>query len=161
MMMYRLFITTGMNNMWNVARLFEKSDLYLQRFTRKGYSESFREYRQEFRVFLEECDGHYQEHQDVELLCREVAGAICEYVADCEKKQTFKNRRDKDEWQQKQNTFVVAYIFPAILDCRNDYYEQLAKAIEERWVGTFKGNNIKAATFETLNGGFRKNIFGF
>ena len=74
--------------------------------------------------------------------------------------QSFQNARHETQWQEQMNLFVVTYLLPAILECRNDYYKQLAKAIEKKWSKAFKGYKIKAGTFETVNSGFQKKAFG-
>ena len=76
------------------------------------------------------------------------------------KEQAFKNARQEAEWQEQMNLFVVTYLLPSVLECRNDYYKQLAKEVEKKWAKTFKGYKIKAGTFETVNSGFQKKAFG-
>ncbi|MBE5881164.1 MAG: hypothetical protein E7289_02450 [Lachnospiraceae bacterium] len=146
--------------MWQVNELFENREYYLRRFNKKQYLETFEEYEKAFHSFDALCRKHYEEHGDIELLCGEVAQAVCLYVSECASGQLFKNARQEAEWQEQMNLFVVTYLFPAILECRNDYYKQLVKALEKQWAQTFKGYKIKAATFETINSGFQKKAFG-
>ncbi len=146
--------------MWQVNELFENREYYLQRFNKKHYAESFEEYEKTFCEFDKICAENYEEHGDINRLCTEVADAICVYVKDLAVAQCFKNARQESEWQEQMNLFVVTYLFPAILECRNDYYKQLAKVIEKKWAKTFKGYKIKAGTFETINSGFQKKAFG-
>nr|MBQ8252723.1 hypothetical protein [Lachnospiraceae bacterium] len=146
--------------MWQVNELFENREYYLQRFNKKLYGETFEEYEQTFRSFDKLCMKHYENHGDVKLLCDSVAEAVCDYVSGMKEAQMFKNAMQEAQWQEEMNLFVVTYLFPAILECRNDYYKQMAKTIEKKWAGTFKGYKIKAGTFETINSGFQKKAFG-
>lgn len=146
--------------MWQVNELFENSEYYLERFNKKDYPETFEEYEQMFHTFDQICQKYYQETGDMDALCEGVADAICCYVSDLAIKQRFKNARQESEWQERMNLFVVTYLLPAILECRNDYYKALAKTIEKKWSKNFKGYKIKAGTFETVNSGFQKKAFG-
>ena len=146
--------------MWQVNELFDNREYYLQRFNKKEYPETFEEYEQVFRRFDKLCMKCYEEHQDAEKLCKEAAEAICSYVQECKMCESFKNAVQEAQWQEQMNLFVVTYLFPAVLECRNDYYKQLAGAIEKCWAKTFKGYKIKAGTFETINSGFQKKAFG-
>ena len=146
--------------MWHVNELFENREYYLKRFNKKDYPDSFEEYEKEFAAFDKTCMQYYEAGGDVDMLCDEVSEAIIAFVRDMRIQQSFKNARQEEQWQEKINLFVVTYLFPAILECRNDYYKQLAKAIENKWKKAFKGYKIKAGTFETLNSGFQKKAFG-
>lgn len=146
--------------MWRVNELFENREYYLQRFNKKEYVETFEEYEQLFRSFDGRCEAFYRENGDVDVLCEGVASAICTYVKELAAEQFFENARQEAQWQEQVNLFVVTYLLPAILECRNDYYKQLAKSIEKKWAKTFKGYKIKAGTFETINSGFQKKAFG-
>ena len=146
--------------MWQVNELFENREYYLQRFNKKYYAETFEEYEQIYHTFDESCIKYLEENSDVDAMCESVADAICNYVSQMASDQNFKNARQEMLWQEQMNLFVVTYLLPAILECRNDYYKQLAKVIEQKWAKTFKGYKIKAATFETINSGFQKKAFG-
>ena len=146
--------------MWQVNELFENSEYYLERFNKNDYPETFEEYETVFRVFDQHCMRHYEQYGDIDALCESVADDICGYVKELATEQSFKNARREAEWQEAQNLFVVTYVLPAILECRNDYYKHLAKTIEKKWAKTFKGYKIKAGTFETINSGFQKKAFG-
>ncbi len=146
--------------MWQVNELFENSEYYLQRFNKKDYPETFEEYEKTFREFDKTCMRYYEECGDIAELCAQVADTICTYVLKQRSEQRFKNARQEDEWQEQMNLFAVTYLLPAILECRNDYYKELARAIEKKWAKTFKGYKIKAGTFETINSGFQKKAFG-
>ncbi len=146
--------------MWQVNELFENREYYLQRFHKKYYADAFEEYEQIFRKFDMICGKYYEECGDIDKLCGDAADAICAYAVQLASQQKFKNARMEAQWQEQMNLFVVTYLLPSIMECRNDYYKQLAKVIEQKWAKTFKGYKIKAATFETINSGFQKKAFG-
>jgi len=146
--------------MWQVNELFENREYYLHRFNKKYYAETFEEYGQIYHTFDMTCLKYLEENGDVNEMCEGVADAICNYVSRLASEQKFKNSRQETLWQEQMNLFVVTYLLPAILECRNEYYKQLVKTIETKWAIVFKGYKIKAGTFETLNGGFQKKAFG-
>lgn len=146
--------------MWQVNGLFENLEYYLERFNKKEYPETFEEYEKVFRGFDNVCMQCYETCRDVDKLCDEASDAIVTYVDGLRKQQKFKNARHEAQWQEQVNLFVVTYLLPAILECRNDYYKQLAKAIEKKWSKVFQGYKVKAGTFETVNSGFQKKAFG-
>lgn len=146
--------------MWHVNELFENREYYLKRFNKKDYPDSFEEYEKIFRVFDKICMQYYETCGDVDKLCDEASGAIVTFADSLRRQQTFKNARQEEQWQENLNLFVVTYLLPAVLECRNDYYKVLARAIENKWAKTFKGSRIKAGTFETIRSGFQKKAFG-
>ena len=151
--MYRQFITTGMNKM-KTEDLFTEKQAYLDRFHASGYPAAFEEYQLQTGAFFDAEEGN------IDDFCREIAGQICSYAAEQKKQMGFRNEREEEAWQRECNLFMVSYVFPAILECRNSYYKPLTKAIEKTWAKTFKSSKIKAATFETINSGFHKKILG-
>ncbi len=160
MMMYRQYIITGMNKM-NAAELFAEKQAYLDQFHASGYPAAFEDYQSQVRAFFDACDSTCPaEEKNIEDFCKEIAGQISSCAAEQKKQAGFRNEREEEAWQRNCNLFMVAYVFPAILECRNSYYKPLVKAIEKTWAKTFKSSKIKAATFETINSGFHKKILG-
>ena len=159
MMMYRQFTTTGMNKMKEEV-LFAEKQAYLKCFDAAGYPAAFEAYQSQVKAFFDACDSACPAEEGVEDFCKEIAGQICSCAAEQKKQVGFRNEREEEAWQRDCNLFVVAYVFPAILECRNSYYKPLTKAIEKTWAKTFKSSKIKAATFETINSGFHKKILG-
>ena len=71
------------------------------------------------------------------------------------------SRGKQEEAQQQHNFFMATYVLPHIMEMRNPYYQELVRAIEKGWANAFKNSKIKAATFETVAGGFQRKFFGF
>ena len=159
MMMYRQYTTTGMNKMKEEV-LFVEKQAYLDRFHAAGYPAAFEAYQSQAKTFFDICDSACPAEENVEDFCQKIAGQICSCAAEQKKQAGFRNEREEEAWQRNCNLFMVAYVFPAILECRNSYYKPLVKAIEKTWAKTFKSSKIKAATFETINSGFHKKILG-
>ena len=146
--------------MWQVNELFENREYYLQRFNKKEYPDSFDEYEKIFCVFDKVCMKYYESCGDVNKLCDEVSNAIVMYADELKMQHKFKNASQESIWQEQLNLFVVTYLLPAVLECRNAYYKLLAMSIEQKWEKAFPGYPVKAGTFETLNSGFKKKMFG-
>lgn len=144
-----------------IAVLFENRMDYLEKFDKQQYKEAFETYQQQIQSFFDACDERYAtEESVVQTMCTDIAAQICTFVDKHKLKVPFKNRVQEESWQEKMNLFMAAYLFPAIMECRNGYYKELCKAIEKKWTKTFRASKIKAATFETVESGFHKKAFG-
>ena len=112
-----------------------------------------------YQELLTELECMYASDQRVDILCETVAKAFTDYVV--KNQESGLSKVEADEKQRSHNMFMATYVLPHILEMRNSYYKELAKAIEKKWVASFKNSKIKAATYETVMSGFQKKFLGF
>lgn len=154
-----------------VEKLFEYEEMGNRRFSRETYKPSFEKFEEIAKDFDEALYAMYEEiiksggdeealeEKAIQELCENVAEILVTYIKDSE--ETGLSKWKKEEQQRLHNTFMVTYILPHIMEMRNPYYKELAKEIEKNWAAAFKNSKIKAATFETIAGGFQRKFLGF
>lgn len=140
-----------------IETLFTYEEMGLRRFSKETYAPSFEKFQEVAGAFDRETDRLYEEKG--EDFCAEVAEAFVTYIK--EAGDTGLSRAKREEAHQQHNFFMATYVLPHIMEMRNPYYKELAKAIEKSWGAAFKNSKIKAATFETVAGGFQRKFFGF
>lgn len=155
-----------------VEKLFEYEEMGNRRFSRETYKPSFEKFEEIAKDFDEALYAMYEEfiksgggdeealqEKAIQELCENVAEILVTYIKDSEEAGLSKWK--KEEQQRLHNTFMVTYVLPHIMEMRNPYYKELAKEIEKNWAAAFKNSKIKAATFETIAGGFQRKFLGF
>lgn len=153
-----------------VEKLFEYEEMGNRRFSRETYAPSFEKFEEIAKDFDEAlsamydectkgCDGEDSVEQAVKEVSRSAARAFVAYVKDRDEDGLSRGKRE--ERQRSRNTFMVTYVLPHIMEMRNPYYKELAAQIEESWSEAFKNSKIKAATYETIAGGFQRRFLGF
>ena len=158
--MYRLYIIIGMNKM-DTLILFENYEQYLTKFTKQEYPEAFEGYYAKAEPILKAIDEKYASFDGKKAeFCQEISQLICEQALSRKQHSQFKNQKQELKWQMDMNLFMVSFLFPTIMECRNEYYKELCSELEKSWAKTFRRNKIKAATYETVNSGFQKKAFG-
>lgn len=153
-----------------IATLFTYEEMGLRRFSKETYAPSFEKFQKIAEDFDRELDRLYQaaaertgvkegEATDCGDFCAAIAEAFVAYVR--ENTDSGLSRGKQEEAQQQHNFFMATYVLPHIMEMRNPYYQELVRAIEKGWANAFKNSKIKAATFETVAGGFQRKFFGF
>lgn len=156
-----------------IETLFTYEEMGLRRFSKETYAPSFEKFQETAGEFDQELDRLYKasrakadgetsaetDDENCEEFCAKVAEAFVAYIKAAE--DTGLSRGKREEAQQQHNLFMATYVLPHIMEMRNPYYKELAKAIEKSWGAAFKNSKIKAATFETVAGGFQRKFFGF
>lgn len=174
MMMSRQYITIGMNRirekktdmMDRIADLFAYEEMGIRRFSRNTYAPSFEKFQEIAADFDKELGRRYEaflevqgKEGDIRPFCDEIAGMFVEYIKGDEDVNL--SRGKQEQKQQNHNLFMVSYVFPHIMEMRNPYYKELAQSMEKAWGAAFKNSKIKAATFESVAGGFQRKFLGF
>ena len=153
-----------------VGDIFSYEEMGIRRFAKSTYGPSFEKFQEiagEFGELLEslyeQCvakDGTEAEQlKATEEFCESIARIFTEVIQS--KQEESKSKAQREERQRNHNLFMVTYVFPYIMEMRNPYYKQLATAIEKNWAAAFKSSKIKAASFETIMGGFQRKFLGF
>lgn len=154
----------------SIGDLFAYEEMGLRRFEKPTYGPSFEKFQEIAKEFgglldstYEKCvDEHGTEAEQLkatEEFCEGIARIFVEVIQS--KQEESKSKAQREERQRNHNLFMVTYVFPYIMEMRNPYYKQLAAAIEKNWSAAFKSSKIKAATFETIMGGFQRKFLGF
>ncbi len=142
-----------------IAELFTYEEMGNRRFSKDTYEPSFDKFGEIAADFDAELEQMYATDNEVDALCETVAKAFTDYIMANE--ETGLSKLEADEIQRSHNMFMATYVLPHILEMRNPYYKELAKAIEKHWGASFKNSKIKAATYETVMSGFQKKFLGF
>ena len=142
-----------------IVALFAYEEMGNRRFSKDTYEPSFEKFGEIAETFDAELNRLYEENQEVDVMCETVAQAFIDCITADE--ESGLSKLEADEKQRSHNMFMATYVLPHILEMRNPYYKELAKAIEKKWGASFKNSKIKAATFETVMGGFQKKFLGF
>lgn len=142
-----------------IVALFAYEEMGNRRFSKDTYEPSFEKFGEIAETFDAELNRLYEENQEVNVMCETVAQAFVDCIVADE--ESGLSKLEADEKQRSHNMFMATYVLPHILEMRNPYYKELAKAIEKKWGASFKNSKIKAATFETVMGGFQKKFLGF
>ena len=154
-----------------VEKLFEYEEMGNRRFSKETYEPSFEKFEEIAKDFDEALYAMYEEFiksdgeeealrdKAIKELCEKVAEILVTYIKDSE--ETGLSKWKKEEQQRLHNAFMVTYVLPHIMEMRNPYYKELAKEIEKNWAAAFKNSKIKAATYETIAGGFQRKFLGF
>ena len=133
-----------------IVALFAYEELGNRRFSKDTYEPSFEKFGEIAEAFDLELNRLYEET---------VAQAFIDCITADE--ESGLSKLEADEKQRSHNMFMATYVLPHILEMRNPYYKELAKAIEKKWGASFKNSKIKAATFETVMGVFQNKFLGF
>ncbi len=167
MMMYRQYITTGMNrNMEKIdsnalKALLEQEKKWTSKFSRETYAASFAEFQEEnselwnsFRVLFREETNDTEAENAVALALVERAKEI---VAQPNK------RSAREEKQLNMNLYLVSYILPAILDCQDSRKKdsnacKMAQAICDKWHEAFPKYAVQYADFASIQSGFKQKL---
>lgn len=54
------------------------------------------------------------------------------------------------------NIYMVMYVFPGIIATGREFSYYIAEMIGKKWPGTFKGNVLGCADYDTINSGFKR-----
>jgi methionyl-tRNA synthetase len=140
-------------------------------FSKDTYADSFETFQQIARDFDEALQEMYTAsvsdadaettdggQRKIESFCKQISEYFTAYIQETEQNMT---KGERERRQRSHNIFMATYVLPHIMEMRNPYYKELAKAIEKSWAAAFKNSKIKAASYETVAGGFQKKFFGF
>ena len=153
-----------------VEDLFAYEEMGLRRFEKPTYGPSFEKFQEiakEFGGLLDSAYGQCVHEKGTEAEQLKATEEFCESVARIfveviqSQQEEGDSKAQREERQRNHNMFMATYVLPYICEMRNPYYKQLAAAIEKSWAAAFKNSKIKAASFETVMGGFQRKFLGF
>lgn len=153
-----------------IEDLFSYEEMGLRRFEKPTYGPSFEKFQEiagEFGKLLDSFYGQCVDEKGTEAEISSAKEAFCESVARIfvevikGKQEEGDSKAQREEQQRNHNMFMATYVLPYMMEMRNPYYKQLTAAIEKSWAAAFKNSKIKAASFETVMGGFQRKFLGF
>ncbi len=157
-----------MSNMDNITmyakRMIAFQNVGLEYFKKDNYEEKFKEFCELSEPFFKEFDQLVSIASELESTKDETISQICFQISSLfvqnakDLVSLEKNKYNKENCQINSNMFMVTYVLPSMLDQKSKDTQKLAQAIEENWATNFKNSNIKAATFESIKGGFKTKL---
>ena len=138
-----------------IQNLFDNAEKAVKKFNRDTYSGSFEQYCAEKKDFLKLLGNLMNESPDRQETVKAIADTVVESAKQIADAQSKINRQG---FQMSLNMYMVTFVFPAILSIQEGKLTDLTDEICSKWAETFKGSNIQAADFHTLNGGFRRKL---
>lgn len=127
---------------------------WMDRFTRRGYPDAFRDYREQFGPLyaqaVREADG-----DEARLL--ELARAIVDELAAGWKRTRFWNR---GAVRVSEKQMMVNYFSPMLLDLPDPMCGRLAGMVRQEWADRWPSDAYHITTYEVIRSGFRFAIMG-
>lgn len=152
-----------------IGSMFAYEEMGIRRFSKDTYAPSFEKFQEIAEDFDHELNGLYEAfcketeategQKDLEAFCARISQDFVDFIKRNEEQGISKG--EHEERQRDHNMFMATYVLPHILEMRNPYYKELAKAIEKAWGTAFKNSKIKGASFEAVAGGFQRKFLGF
>ena len=128
---------------------------WLERFTRKGYANAFKEYTEKYSpAFLEAV---------AETAGDEAAiGALAENVLDSLEAGWQSHRRwNRSAVRVNEKQVIVDYLSPMLLGLEEPLCQTLAKELRRRWEERWPKDVYHITTYTAIQSGFRNAIMGF
>ena len=144
-----------------VALLLEQEEEKVGAFGRNTYADAFAAFMEENNDIWTELRRLFLEEDRQEETEKALAQALVQKAQEIMSLQTKRTNREKK--QLDLNLFMVAYLLPAILECRESTRKdshacQMAETICLCWREAFPKHAIQYAEFASIQGGFRQKL---
>lgn len=136
--------------------LFEQVEFTMDQFNRTDYSTSFENFRKKNVVLLNHLSELLEYHVMRDEYFQELIQKIFHVTDSLLAEQ--KTRSKKDSMQLTINLFMVSYFLPSVLEQRTVYAKKFADDICIEWAKKYKNANIQAATYQSIQGGFKRKL---
>lgn len=127
---------------------------WLDRFTRRGYPEAFREYTEQFAPLYMEA---VRSAGGDEAALLALAEDFLDGLAEGWKRQRVWNR-SAAKVNEKQ--MMVDYLSPMLLGLEEPDCSRFAELLRERWAARWPKDEYHLASYADIRGGFRNSILG-
>lgn len=140
-----------------VERFFEDQKASLKGFQRDSYPEIFQNMMQNYEPVFFCIEEIYNVSEEKETWLEQLADRLISAVR--QKKETVRGRFKKQSMQTDCNMYMVAYVFPAILEYDGKMSRPFAELLKDRWNEAF-GTKLDCGNYELIYSGFRTTILG-
>ncbi len=123
-------------------------------FKKQTYEGRFKEYYRNHYYIVEEIEKAYCVARDKDEFIRELCEEFVRGAAKDLEKLPRKGQRGQK--QIDYNLAMVAYLLPALGEFKGSSSQQVIDSLVSLWNGSFPDTNIKASSFELINGGFKR-----
>lgn len=125
----------------------------LKNFKKGSYEVSFQGYVERTAMHMDAIEDAYLEAEEKEAFLQELAKAL---VTAAQEKLQGKKKRQQEELLMNYNMCLVVYVNPALLAHNPQSGQPLVDALLLQWKEAFPKTNLKSASFDTINGGFKR-----
>lgn len=133
----------------------------LRNFKKRRYEDFFLDYRSRVRDVYELINTLYRENKgDEEKIEEGMNAAVLDLVSWAKNNYDSAGKFFREQRLLDMQCMLVFYVFPGILYNASEYDAKMTDIIIAQWKSAFPKSNIKAASFEEINGGFKDTIFG-
>lgn len=142
----------------HAAALYDDMEKNIKLFKRDSYEDTFAEYYNKNRALFDRVTAILREYENEEdtAALEEIAGAVVGAAGAC--LDAVPNRIGKENAQINLNMITVIYVLPTICGIKEKRAEELAETVCKQWKAAFRGNNIKASDFKTIQSGFKTKL---
>lgn len=123
-------------------------------FKRATYEGAFRRYCEQHRATLEAMENGYVQALDKEQYLINMADALVQAAEGQLKQKTKKNQREN--LLLDFNFCLAVYVYPAVQEFHGEVSEAFVEQMSKAWKEAYPKTNVIPATFEQINGGFRR-----
>lgn len=123
-------------------------------FRRKLYPDAFAHYYEQHLATMEALENGYQQVLDKEQYLTNMAEAVAK--AAIERLEQEKKKSKRENLLVDFNLILVVYLYPAILQHSGLAAEPFSQKLSSAWKETFPQTNVSPATYEQINGGFKR-----
>ena len=123
-------------------------------FKRNLYADAFKEYCQNNDVTYIAIEAGYHQVIDKQQFIANMAAALAEKAK--EQIEAEKKKSKRDQMLMDFNMFMAVYVLPGILHFGGDSSPILAEAVQRAWKEAFPKTNLRAATYEEIQAGFKR-----
>lgn len=139
----------------SMEALFDDAFDAKSRYNKHNYERIFKELYDKYTKVLEEIASVCENSENPEEVLREIAACVPEKV---NRKMQVLPKRKKDFQLLDYNMALVTFFTPVLNYNRNKYCEQLATLTVEYWNQIFENGKLTAATYETIQSGFKSRL---
>lgn len=135
--------------------LLENSSEWIKKFSWEAYPTAFEQYCSLHKETLRAVEKGYLSVIDKEQFLTNMAEKLADTAESLLQAQPKKNAREK--LASDLNLCMVSFVIPAVLETKYKSADAFSKKILDIWKKHFPKTNLRAADFEQINSGFKRN----